>query len=260
MKLELIKYTPKSPNQNKPLLFLHGMWHGAWCWEPNFLPYFAELGYTSYAMSLSNHANSPKRKIFNLLSINDYVKNLKEVIDSFEETPILVGHSMGGFVIQKYLEKFNVPGAILIAPVAPFGIWSGTMQVIKKFPLTFLKANITLNLKHIINTPKNFRQILCSKNIADEDISKYITKIDSESFKAYIDMLGLNLVNPKKIKTPLIIIGGEKDFAVPEKTLRKTCKVYGVEPIIFEGMGHNIMLEPEYKIVANKIVEWIENL
>ncbi|MEI6778584.1 MAG: hypothetical protein WCK70_16925 [Chloroflexales bacterium] len=43
--LEMITRHPDGPAQPTPLLFVHGAWHGAWCWEL-FLPYFAGLGYT----------------------------------------------------------------------------------------------------------------------------------------------------------------------------------------------------------------------
>ena len=40
MQLEVITHKPKAVSST-PILFVHGAWHGAWCWE-NFLPYFAE--------------------------------------------------------------------------------------------------------------------------------------------------------------------------------------------------------------------------
>ncbi len=46
MQLEVITHKPKAVSST-PILFVHGAWHGAWCWE-NFLPYFAERGYESH--------------------------------------------------------------------------------------------------------------------------------------------------------------------------------------------------------------------
>jgi len=151
-------------------------WHGAWRWQPYFLPYFAELGYKASAFSFSCHGNSQKYKSLNLLSINDYVQELKSIIEHMETTPILIGHSMGAFVIQKYLEEYRVPKAVLITPVPPFGIWDGTLNVLRKFSLSFLKANITLNLKYIITPRKNFKHILFSENISHEEIIKFHKK------------------------------------------------------------------------------------
>ncbi|MCF6183437.1 MAG: alpha/beta hydrolase [Bacteroidales bacterium] len=139
LQLELLTNNPKNIDVQKPsFLFIHGMWHGAWCWEPYFLPYFEKHELKAYALSLSNHSNSAKRKPFNLLRISDYVKDIKQVIDGINEKLIIVGHSMGGFVLQKYLEKNDATGAVLMASVPPFGIWNGTLFVLKNFTGAFL--------------------------------------------------------------------------------------------------------------------------
>jgi pimeloyl-ACP methyl ester carboxylesterase len=260
MKLEVITNHPKSVKNNKTILLVHGMWHGAWCWEPFFLPYFEQLGFKAYALSFSNHGSSPKPKKMNLLRISDYVNDLKQVIDSFDDIPVLVGHSMGGFVVQKYLEKHESPGAVLLASVPPFGILSGTLAVLKTFPAAFAKANLTLDLKYIIDTPKKFKHLMFSEQVKDKDIEKYLKLSCSESYLAYMDMLGLNLVNTKKIKTPLMVLGAGMDKAVSPESVKKTAQKYGVQPVIFEEMGHDMMLEPGYKELVDKIVYWIGNL
>ena len=109
MRLEVIENHPQSLKSKKPILLIHGMWHGAWCWKPKFMPYLEKLGFKAYALSLSNHGGSPRRKNMNLLRISDYVNDVKQVVDSLEDTPVLIGHSMGGFVVQKYLEKYQAP-------------------------------------------------------------------------------------------------------------------------------------------------------
>jgi pimeloyl-ACP methyl ester carboxylesterase len=50
MQLEVIA-NAKNETRPAPILFVHGAWHAAWCWE-NFLPYFAQQGYAAYAISL----------------------------------------------------------------------------------------------------------------------------------------------------------------------------------------------------------------
>jgi alpha-beta hydrolase superfamily lysophospholipase len=58
------------------LLFIHGAYTAAWCWEEHFLPFFAEAGYAAYALSLSGHGATPGRKHLDSFSINDYVKDV----------------------------------------------------------------------------------------------------------------------------------------------------------------------------------------
>lgn len=42
-----------------PLLFVHGAWHAAWCWDVHFLDHFADRGYRALAVSLRGHGGSP---------------------------------------------------------------------------------------------------------------------------------------------------------------------------------------------------------
>ena len=190
MSLEVINNLPVDNTVKPPLLFVHGMWHGAWCWEM-FLEHAKVLGYEAHALSFSNHGNSSHRKNINLLSINNYVEELKEVVDSLPSKPILIGHSMGAFVTMKYLEKENVPGAVLLSPVPPFGVWGGTLKAIKSFPITFLRSNLTLNLKHIIGSLDRFKKMMLSESVSDDQAAIWHCKISNESFRAYVDMLGL---------------------------------------------------------------------
>src|SRR5512145_2168550 len=107
MSLETITRTPKNRTHKTPLLFVHGMWHGAWCWDEFFLPFFADAGYHVTALSLRGHAGS-EGKIAGS-SIMDYVRDVEEVAKTLPTPPVLIGHSMGGFIVQKFLERNSAP-------------------------------------------------------------------------------------------------------------------------------------------------------
>ena len=51
--LEVLCHTPAGVARETPLLFIHGAYTGAWCWDECFMPWFAEQGYSCYALSLS---------------------------------------------------------------------------------------------------------------------------------------------------------------------------------------------------------------
>ena len=57
--LEVIDKGSSSESHPTPLLFVHGAWHGAWCWDEYFLDFFAYRGYRALAVSLRGHGNSP---------------------------------------------------------------------------------------------------------------------------------------------------------------------------------------------------------
>jgi len=50
--LELIDKGSCSDAHPTPLLFVHGAWHAAWCWDENLLDFFADKGFRAVAVSL----------------------------------------------------------------------------------------------------------------------------------------------------------------------------------------------------------------
>ena len=177
MKLEIISKKPEHESKSTPLLFVHGMWHGAWCWEENFLPYFAQKGFISYALSLRGHGKSEGRKGLRWTSLNDYVSDVSEAIKEINRTPILIGHSMGGMVIPKYLEANPKEGAVLMASAPPTGVMAYLMRAALKFPLSYLKSNLTLSLQPFISSMDRCRFLFFSDDLPQEKLQKYFNTL-----------------------------------------------------------------------------------
>src|ERR1700712_1716796 len=102
--LEVIDKAPCGAVKPVPLLFVHGAWHGAWCWDEHFLEFFTDRGYRTAALSLRGHGRSQTNKPLRTCSIDDYVADVDSVVGDLLARPVLIGHSMGGLVVQKYLE------------------------------------------------------------------------------------------------------------------------------------------------------------
>jgi hypothetical protein len=87
---------------------------------------------------------------------------------------------------------------------------------------------------------------------------KYYKKLNDESFRMFIDLLGLSLAHPKKVKTPLLILGAENDNAITPGQVHVTARAYGVTAEIFPNMAHDMMLEPDWESVARRILDWLK--
>ena len=133
--LEVLSLDPTGKQRfDTPLLFVHGAYVGAWCWEEHYLPYFASRGFHCLAVSLSGHGGTRRHLPLDGFSIGDYVDDLSAVIEALDRPPALIGHSMGGFVVQKYLEKANVPAAVLLCAVPPHGLLHATLGMMMASP------------------------------------------------------------------------------------------------------------------------------
>jgi pimeloyl-ACP methyl ester carboxylesterase len=87
------------------VLFIHGAFAGGWMWTDTFMPFLAKAGLSLLrAVACVVMAAVRARAHIDWHSIADYVEDIRPSSTGWSESPILVGHSMGGFVIQKYLE------------------------------------------------------------------------------------------------------------------------------------------------------------
>jgi pimeloyl-ACP methyl ester carboxylesterase len=257
MKLEILERTPEGHAHATPLLFVHGMWVGAWCWDEFFMPFFADNGYRTVALSLRGHAGSEGRAGVRWVSIADYVKDLEQVASQLGTPPVLIGISMGGFIIQKYLETHDAPAGILLASAPPTTMWPMVGRLALRNPLPLLAAIFTLRTYSVVKTPQLARRFLFSAELPEEQLVKYHARMQDDSFRAFLDLLGLNLAHPKRVKTPLLVLGGEKDWALGPDA-KATARAYGVKAEIILSVGHYMILEPGWKSVAERILNWLK--
>lgn len=256
--LEIIEERAISTARKTPLLFVHGVSHGAWCWQEHFLPYFARHNYTSFAINLQGHGKSTSSKKLRSISIADYVSDIEKVIGRLERPPVLIGHSMGGMIVQKYLESHQVPAAVLLSSVPSTGLLKVTFRIAFRHFLIFLKINLTRSLKYLIETPGLCKEMLFSENMPDRLVKKYFTLMQDESYRALLDMIFLNLPHPELVKTPLLVLCGANDAVVSLSEYKKTAKVYGTQAEIFPDRGHDMFLCPGWEAVADRILEWLD--
>jgi pimeloyl-ACP methyl ester carboxylesterase len=259
VQLELISEEPTTARPSPPLLFVHGMWHGAWCWQEHFLPYFAQRGYSCTAVSMRGHGGSPGRERLRRTRVRDLVADVESVAAGLPEPPILIGHSLGGFVVQKYLETRTSPGAVLLAPAPPTGVVPVMLKTVRHYPGPFLKANAQLRLGPLVATPELARASFFSPSLPQDDVVRYQRQLGDDSYFTFVDMLGLDLVRRKRVRpTPMLVLGAEDDAMFSPAEIRRTGLGYGAQTEIVPGIAHDMMLDTRWEAVAERIAQWLD--
>ena len=258
MQLEVITRVPAGAPRPAPLLFEHGAWHAAWCWEEHFLDYFARHGFAAHALSLRGHGASEGRNRLRWTRISEYVADVAQIAAGLPSVPIVIGHSMGGLVVQKYLETHGTPAGALLASAPPAGALAATLRIAARQPLAFAKANLTLSLWPLVATPALAREAFFSSSMPDAQLRELASRLQDESYRAFLDLLALDLPHPDRIQTPLLVLGAADDAVFSPAEVAATARAYRTEPIMFDGMAHDMMLEAGWERVADQILAWLK--
>jgi pimeloyl-ACP methyl ester carboxylesterase len=233
------------------------MVHGAWCWEVHFLDFFAQHGFAAHAVNLRGHGNSDGREKLRWTRIADFVDDVVTVVRQLPHPPILIGHSMGGFVIQKYLEDHDAPGAVLLSSPPPSGLMGTMRRIVRRRPLVFARANLTMSLRPVIATPELAREAFFSADVPVDELREYWKRMQDESFMALLDMIVLDRPNPARVRTPLLVLGAARDAMLSPREIEATARAYHAPFDIIPDVAHNSMLERRWEGVAERILAWL---
>lgn len=254
--LEVIDKGATSEAHPVPLLFVHGGWHGAWCWE-HFVDFFAEAGYRAAALSLRGHGTSPTPKPLPKVSIVDYIDDVRSVADELGGSPVLVGHSLGGYTIQRYLEDRPAPAAVLVGSLPPHGVLGAALRVWRRRPWMTVHSFNDPTLVRFLRTQALAREYLFCADTPEAIVASCWERAGPESIRAAMTDPMFRRVKTERVTTPMLVLGAVHDGFVSVRAVRATARAYRTQPEFFT-MGHNMMLEPGWPSVAARIQEWLE--
>ena len=243
-------------SEKETIIFVHGAWHGKWCWEKHFTKAFKESGFKVVTFDLPGHDKSGKIKGINKFSLKDYVNALKIEVEKLPTPPIIIGHSMGGLILQKYLEKGSCKKAILLASAPPYGVIKTTLKFSKKW--FFYPSLLGLNLYGLVNSESKSRDAFFSENLPSEELTEYTNQLCSESFRAFLDMLVPRVKITEKSNIPILVVGAENDTIFSINDQKKTANRFKAELIIVKDIAHDMMLDVNHEKVSNLIIGWLD--
>jgi alpha-beta hydrolase superfamily lysophospholipase len=234
------------------ILLVHGAWHGPWCWR-DFAEHLTGRGHDVRAAQLRGHDQAPDR-IWH--RVCHYVEDVQHSVAEFPAPPVLVGHSMGGLVVQKYLERNSAPAAVLMAPSPPTGTIGAVARLAVRHPIELLKTNLLLRLKPFVRTSKLVRELFFTSTTPQEVVDACFECLQDESYLAFIDTMVV-LPRPRRIQVPVLVLGAERDTIFTVEEVRRTARAYRTEAEILPGLGHDMMLDEGWERVADRIDVWV---
>jgi len=254
--IERITYKPLVKRYDTPLLFTHGMWHGAWCWQ-TWQQLFALWGWESVAFSLPGHGESAVQRPIRWCTLGYYTKFLEREIDRMAQKPIVIGHSLGTALCQRYLKSVgDLPAAVMLSP------WLSHRMIglfARYFGLDLaggLAACLTLSATPAVRSPANAARIFLSESAVCTPEELHDGLCDESMW--LVLQHNPPFWKPKTdTDTPLLWISAGKDLLIPEEQSRDSAKEFGADYMVAELAGHDLMMEPDHALTAAWIHDWL---
>ena len=234
----LIRLGPPPSAARAVVLFLHGAWHGAWCWAP-LDERLAELGYGVSLLELPGHGRDRWELPWGV-GLNDYADLARRAAASLGR-PALIAHSMGGWLAQKILETMDLP-ALLLAPLPSGGLpklaalglmardWTCLPGLLVGRPLAIKDAAMTRRLFF--------------RNLDPELVQAFHARLVPEPWRAACERgRGRCTARARPGRSPRMLAAGGQDYFMPVGTMRRLADRLGAEFRLLPGRPHATWME-----------------
>ena len=223
---------------------------------------FATRGFETHAISLRGHGASATPRAFNLCGLRDYLGDLEKAIAAIEPRPVVVGHSLGGYVTQFYLTEHQLPGAVLLCSAPAGGFLRFLMSWAYRHPVAFARGLLSLNTRHMVGTPALARDAFFRADIDPVTLESYVKLIVPESLRVATEGSLLIFPKPERNRNPVLVIAAEKDRIFTLTEQRALATAYDAELVVVPETAHDLMLDPGWDQAADAIeravTKWTE--
>ena len=236
-------YEAAGDPQLTPLVFLHGIGGAARAWRGQ-LELFGER-YHAIAWDMPGYGGSAPLASPSIATFADALQDFLGEVGAIR--PIVVGHSIGGMVVQQWLVKYpREAAAVVLAQTSPaFGKADGDWQT------AFIEAR--LGPLDRGETMASLAPVLVRELVGDDpdtngmDIARdCMASVPETSYRA--SMLALLGFDQRKaladIEVPTLVLSGSKDRNAPAPMMAKMATyIPSATYVELDGVGHLVNLE-----------------
>lgn len=250
----------------KTIVFVHGMFQNPKSWD-KWVEFFRAKGYNCLAPAWPLHEgeptdlrNDPPAGLGDL-HLQTILDKIEDVVTSLDEKPILIGHSVGGLIVQLLVEKGLAEIGVPIDSVAP--------NAMLAFDWGFMKNSVLIANPFKGNEPffmdlESFHDSFCNTMSMEETQKAYNEYATHDSRNVLRDCMGVDgKIDIELPHAPLLFIAGERDEIIPPELIKRNSEAYTDKGSIseykeFADRGHYICGQPGWEEVANYIYDWLQ--
>ena len=237
-----------------PILLLHGMFS-----TPKLLS-----GWVSTLESAGYRVHTPVHPghdpvdmaVLSRVTLSDYIAHALAAYDALDETPIVIGHSIGGLVAQHVAAAREPRAVVLLAPVPPGVLWPQLRSLPHLFPLmpSLLKG------RPVRPSEKTFRAVPLF-GLPEGEQQELIAGFVPDSAHVFRSMsLGTRdtRVDPRTVHCPVLCVSGGADRNVATWISRRIARRYSAQEHHHPDLPHWIVATSALAQVAPPVLAWLD--
>jgi pimeloyl-ACP methyl ester carboxylesterase len=249
----------------KTIVLIHGAWLNAKSWE-NWKARFEGQGYKVLAPDWPGDEGDPRelrahpRQELAEHSQRDIIASYEAIVRDLDEPPILIGHSLGGVVVQHLLDRGLGAVGVVIDPAPTPGVPLGPHAIVSALPVL---GDPFSGGKVITMTPQFFKTRFAQtlpEELKDEHYDRYIVPTAGKVYwNGVIGVIHIDWKNPAR--APLLLIAGGEDLIADASMTHAIYDKQRQAPSVTEyklypARGHWTCLEPGWEEVADFALDW----
>jgi pimeloyl-ACP methyl ester carboxylesterase len=234
---EVLSVLEGADDKLPPVLFVPGLGHGPWAFAEHWLGHTAARGFAAHAVGLRAHGD-----------LRAYTHDVVQVAAALPRQAVLVGHGAGALVVAQALGRYPARAAVLAAPVLDG--WATLGAALRANPFGTLPAVFGGRLRLS-------RRQLFSSALGAGEADAYLARLGRAGAKPQFQLVTHGALGKPVGRPPTLVVGSPDDRVVPRSSLDRTAGRYGAAPLLFPGMGHDLMLDANWAEPIDAILDWL---
>ena len=260
--------------KSKTIVLIHGLWLSALSWE-QWVERYRARGFQVIAKSWPGMdgdvaALRADHAAIDNLGLGEVVDHYESILRELPDEPILIGHSMGGVVVQILLDRGHAAAGVAIDPGPIKGVLALPLSALRSaFPALKNPAN---NHRAVMLSPDEFHYAF-TNTMTPEESGRMYERYAVPGPGRVLFQAALANFNPRAAtrvdfhndaRAPLLLIAGGADHTAPPAVTRAEARLQGKSMALtaykeFPGRSHFTVGQPGWEEIADFALDWAIN-
>lgn len=266
---EAVEIAAANDSGRRPIVFVHGLWALANSWS-DWAAHFTAHGYAPITVDWPGDQPDRTASLADAnslagLGIEQIVDHTVAVVAALDLKPVVVGHSMGGLVVQILAGRGLNAATVALSPAPMAGVWKIPPSMVRSvFPVLRNPANFFRAVPLGLNRSQRVFTNAVSEDEGRAIHEKYVGMAPARPlFQTAVANIARR--SPARVDTtnpdrgPMLLVAGSKDRICPRSVVKAAFGRQRLNPgttqyLEVPDAGHSLFVDHNWKVVADAVL------